>query len=302
MLKICTIIFALTSICFSQQTGILKQGSISDGENIVRKARDAAGLSLPITSLRFKLHRLHHIKVDQTAPARIKGNEIITDYQDEVTVLSSDKIRWVSALKDNIVEGNSSIVTSIWNENKYRQISEYEMNGERRVRDTTAAVSIDSLNQLANKTNSKKMDVKPIDKKLVFSNGLWQVAFPFLLTHPIERQTKFEYVGRAQAGEQIANLVQTKSVGGHVFQLFFDEKTSNLLLMIEKWKESDRDYEAKYYFSNREKRGDILIPTKVKVERKVTPAGQSPKINFEYVDVVGFEINPTIKPDTFKVN
>lgn len=148
----------------------------------------------------------------------------------------------------------------------------------------------------------KKIDVKPPDKKVVFSNELWQATFPLILMHPIERETKFEYLGRAQAGKQTANLVQTKSAGGHVFQLFFEEKSNILLLMIEKWKESDRDYEAKYYFSSREKRGGVLIPTKIKIERKVTSKGQSPKIAFEYIDVVGFEVNPAIKSEIFKVN
>lgn len=301
MVKICIAIFALALICFSQQPGVLKQGSLTDGEDIIRKAREAAGFSLPMTSFRLKLHGSLQISAGQTPTAQIKGNDLIIDSQDEITVMTPDKIRRVSTLKDNILQG-SNATTSIWNENKYRQTTEFEINGVRTVKDTTATVSIDSLNQLANKADLKKINVKPIDSKIIFSNGLWKVAFPFLLMHPIERQTKFEYMGRAQAGEQIANLVQTNSAGGHVFQLFFDEKTSNLLLMIEKWKESDRDYEVKYYFSNREKRGDVLIPTKVKIEHKVTSAGQSPKIAFEYIDVVGFEVNPVIKPEIFKVN
>jgi hypothetical protein len=104
-----------------------------------------------------------------------------------------------------------------------------------------------------------------------------------------------------QAGEQIANFVQTTSASGHLIQLFFDEKTSSLLLLINKYSTPDKEFETKYYYSNREKREGILIPTKFKIEYKTTSKGEIPKIIFEYIDVVDFKINPKLDEKMFEI-
>lgn len=103
MLKICTIVLTFISICFAQQTNTLKQETLTDGDSIVRQARDSAGLSLPITSLRLKLHRSLQIGMDETAAVKIRGNEITLDHQDEMTILFPNKIRKVSVAKNNIL-------------------------------------------------------------------------------------------------------------------------------------------------------------------------------------------------------
>jgi hypothetical protein len=293
-IKLCAIIVILASICFSQQ------GSAITGESVVGKAREAAGISSSMVLFRIKLHRVLQLNTDDLASANIKAKEMILDNQDEVTVLSPDKLCSIFTSKISLFDG-SNTTTNVWNNKKFKQTMESEFNGIRTVRDTTEGISIGSLDGLLSKTNSKKIDVKPNDPKVALSNDLWMSVFPFTLKHPIEDQVKFEFIGRAKAGEQTANFVQVKSVGGHLFQLFFDEKTNNLLLMIEKFKESEKVFETKYYYSNREKRDNILIPTKIKVERKITDTGQTPKTVYEYIEVVGFEVNPEIKKDLFEI-
>lgn len=303
MFRIFVILFALTSICFSQETAILKQGSLTDGESIVRKARDAAGLSLPINSLRIKLHEFSQEKHQ----SRGKEVETTSDFQDEIAALSFDKIRIVSMAKLGISNSKfgdfTTTKTSIWNEKRFKQTTETELNGIRKISDTTNSISMDSANKTLGRTKLNMIGIKPPDPKIVFINKLWDVVFPLILMDPIERQTKFEYIGRAQAGEQIASVVETKSASGRVFQLLFDEKTSNLLMTIEKSKTSKGDSEVRYYYSDREKKDNVLIPTKIKIEYKFTPnAGEPPKIFYVYIDIVSFELNPEVKPELFKVD
>ena len=300
MLKIFAVIFALSSMCFSQQNKNLTQGTMVSGEDIIRKARETIGLFSPVTSLRSKINKSVQIKADETAPVRIRGKEITIDDQDEITILSPDKICLIFASKSSLYGGNTT-VTSIWNEKKFGQTSETEINGERSVRDTTKGISVEMLNSLLDQTNLKKADIKLIDPKVESIGDVWRLIFPLIFINPFESQTKFEYIGRAQAGEQTANLVETKSPGGHSVQLFFDEKTNFLLLMIEKYNESGKDFENKYYYTDRQKMGGLLIPTKVKVERKVTPTGQSSRTAFEYINIESIEVNPAIKPETFKI-
>lgn len=301
MIKIFAVIFALASICFSQQADNLNQGNLSDGNAVISKAQEAIGLAASIKSFRVKISKSMQIKADETAPTKIRGQKITIDEQNETTVLPPNKIRSVSISKVSLFNGDTTI-TSIWSEKRFKQITETEMNGGRSVQDTTKGISVEMLNSLLNQTNLKKVDIKPIDPKITNSEEVWRIIFPLIFMNPFENQAKFEYVGRAQAGEQTANLIATKSPGGRIIQLFFDEKTSSLLLMIEKYNESGKDFENRYYYSDRQKMGDLLIPMKVKVEHKVTPAGQPTHTFFEYINIESVEVNPTIKPDIFKIN
>src|SRR5207253_2931893 len=113
---------------------------------------------------------------------------------------------------------------------KFRQTLEFEINGQRQVVDTTNGTPLSSA--ALDAVKSKKTDIKSLGSRAdEFSDSLWALVFPLILMHPIESSAKFEYLGRAQAGERIARAVQTKSATGSVIQLFFDEKTNYLLLM-----------------------------------------------------------------------
>lgn len=288
MFKICIVIFFLVSMCFSQQTDALKQKNLSKGEEVIRKAKDAAGLSQSITSFQVKLRAFGHHKM--------QGLETTIDTQVEITVSPANKIRILSVFK------NGGLNRRIWNQTKFRETAEFDSDdGQRHVVDTTNGIQ---LNQnVLSATKSKKSDIKsPDSKAAAFSDDLWEMVFPLIFNHPLESSAKFEYVGRAQAGEQIANFVQTTSASGRTIQLFFDEKTNDLLLMIEKFKKPGRDFERKLYYSNRENRNGVVMPTKIKIEHKITVTGQPPLTLYEYVDLLGFEPNPTIKPEIFKVN
>lgn len=78
------------------------------------------------------------------------------------------------------------------------------------------------------------------------------ICFPLLLD--FDKEMKFNYVGVAKAGDQTADVIETKLDGIYDIQLFFDNKTHKLLLMVskfvrERWNEN---IEHKFFFSDYE--------------------------------------------------
>ena len=74
--------------------------------------------------------------------------------------------------------------------------------------------------------------------------------FPLLLD--FDKEMKFSYVGTAKSGDQTADVIQTKLDGIYDIQLFFDQKTHKLLLVVskfvnERWKD---EIEQKFFFSD----------------------------------------------------
>lgn len=287
MFRVVLVIFVLASICFSQQTENSKSESLIKAESIINKAKEAAGFSESMTSFQIKLRNFGNNKIQQI--------ELPIDEQLEITVTPANRIRILTVFK-------SGLNRAIWNEKGFKETVEFDStDGQRKVVDVTKGVQLSQSTLGAIK--SKIPNIKsPDSKAAAFSSNLWEFVFPLILTHPIESSTKFEYVGRAQAGEQTAQVLQTTTAGGRNLQLFFDEKTSHLLLMIEKYKGQGKEFVRKCYYSNREKRNGILIPTKVRMEHKVIKPGEDPLSLFYYLDLIDFETNPTVKPEIFKIS
>lgn len=286
MFRVIIVIIVLTSINFSQQIDNSKNESLRKGKEIIRKSKETLGISLSMTSFIVKLRSVRNLENQENSS---------NDSQIEIAIFPLEKIRILSISEDGNV-----ISRSIWNEKKFKQTLESESEGRRYVYDTTNGTP---LSQTAlNAIKSKKSEVKVENPRSVaFSDSLWKLVFPFILRHPIDSSEKIEYLGRAQAGERIASFVQLTTANGRTIQMFFDEKTNYLLLMIEKFKKSEREYENKYYFSNREERSGVLVPTKFKIEHKVTLKGESPITFFEYIELESFEANPKIDNKIFEI-
>ena len=134
---------------------------------------------------------------------------------------------------------------------------------------------------------------------------MWTELFPLILAHPFEKDLNFNYIGKAKANNVTANVVDFKPKNGKNYRLLFDAETNYLLMMIVNYKRDDPffigDVETKYYYSERELSGDILIPKKIKVENKQTAAGQKPKIGFQNIEILEFKFNPELKESLFEI-
>jgi hypothetical protein len=125
------------------------------------------------------------------------------------------------------------------------------------------------------------------------------------LAHPFEKKIGFKYVGKAKSNDKTANVIDVKPANGRNYRLLFDTETNHLLMMIVSFKETNErfvgDVEEKYYFSERELINGILIPKKIKVEKKATPQGKEAIIKFSNIEIVDFKINPEFKKDMFEI-
>lgn len=302
MFRIFTIVFALASIFFSQQTSVLGQESLSNGEKIIRKSREATGLE------KQKFESVQY-KVKTSLLAKTPSGRTIPDFFSEVSLSLPDKIQTIFLMGPPI----ASTSTQTWNGEKYKSFLEIDMLGQRIVKDNTNADRDSSRNKdfgiLEGKIDKDKLaafkNTRRLDPKVILLEEMWTQLFPLILTHPFEKDVKFNYIGKAKANNITANVVDFKPKNGKSYRLLFDTETNYLLMMIVTYKRNDPffvgDQEMKYYFSNRELTGDILIPKKIKVENKQTAPGKPPKITFSNIDILEFKLNPELKQSMFEI-
>ena len=236
MFKICAIIFALTSICFPQQTSIIKQESLTDGEKIVHLSRGAVGLEKQkFESVQYKVKTLLLTKTP--------SGRAMPDFFSEISLILPEKIQAVYSRGEPF----PYISTKTWNGEKYKSFFEMEFMGEKTIKDDTNADRDSGKSKdygiLEGKIAKDKLAVlknaKRLDPKEVLSESMWTELFPLILTHPFEKDVKFNYVGKAKANNVTANVVDFKPKNGKSYRLLFDAETNYLLMMIVKYKRND---------------------------------------------------------------
>lgn len=285
--KILSIFFILSFSLniFSQ----VNDEQITKGNQIIADARKAIGAEKNLDSLQVSLKSTYEVAGAKWADGT------------EISVILPDKISYVYSTTTPF----ESVATSLWNGEKYKKLFEsVSIDGRRILSDVTKPRDFSNLSKVTKDSkileNIKK--VSETDPKEKLNNDLWNKVFPLILMHPLSPNAEFKYIGIAKAANGEANVVDTTSESGRLIRLLFDSKTNQLLLLIEKFKGFDGDYENNYYYSNREIVDKILIPKKIKVENKFTPTGKDTRITYQYIDVVEFKINPKFKPNFFDVN
>ncbi len=298
MIKVAAIMFVLVSICFAQQINNQKQENISDGEKIIRKSREAIGIG------KLELNSVHY-KVKTLILAKTQDGRQVPDFFGEISLTLPDKIQTIYSMRQPFPFSS----TKTWNGDKYKSFYEMEIMGKKTIKDDTNSDRKDILKKAEGSIAKGKLEVLKniprIDPKVVLIESMWTELFPLILTHPFEQNLKFNYVGKAQANNKTANVVDIKPKNGKSYRLLFDTETNYLLMMIVNYKRNDQffvgDVEMKYYFSNRELTGDVLIPKKIKVENKQTAPGKPPKISYSNIDILEFKPNPEFKKDIFEI-
>lgn len=295
MFRFIVVILTLVSLGFSQQDNAKKRASQTESEEIIQKARQAIGLdkSRDISSYFYK---------NKTTLITQSGN--FASFE-EVSHTFPGKIRVVYI--NDFLKLQSS---RTWNDDKYKAILESESSsGQRTVRDISAVeskpLSKTVSKVLGNKTTSALQNFQKADPKKIFAESLWTSIFPLTLSHPFEKKIEFKYAGKAKSNDKTAYVVDVKPSNGRTYRLLFDSETNYLLMMIVSFKETnDRfvgDVEEKYYYSERKLFGDVLVPTKIKVEKRATPAGQAPVVGFSNIEILEFELNPKFDEKVFEI-
>lgn len=277
---------------FPQEKANTKEDETAKGKQIIENARKQIGIDKLIPNLgSFRL----------SMKSQSNLGEFVTENTKEISVALPNKILSVYTTTKPL----QSTETSIWNGEKYKKLLEIvTFDGRRDTKDVTDQKLGSSLDKFVKspETLEKIKKAQTTDPKARMNDNLWSEIFPLILIHPFETQAEFKYIGKAEAGNSIANVVDTVTESGHSIRLLFDSKTDYLLLMIEKYKFFDGDYEIKYYYSDRTLVDNVLIPKKIKVEYKFTPTGKETKLTYIYNDVLEFKVNPKFKPNLFDVN
>ena len=277
---------------FSQEKARTAGEQTAKGKQIVEAARKEIG----VDKLSSNLSAFHMLMKSQSDLGKIV---IVTSK--EISITLPDKVLVVNATSKPF----ESTISSIWNGEKYQKLSEsVASNGQRNVQNLTNQQSSNSFSSFTKDRDvlEKIEKARAKDPKTERNDALWNEVFPLLLLHPFETEAEFNYVGKAESANGQADLVDTTTKDGRSIRLFFDSKTKLLLMMIEKYKFFDGDYENKYYYSNRELAGQVLTPKKIKVERRFTPTGKETKVTYTFIDVLELKINPKFKPNLFDVN
>jgi hypothetical protein len=296
MFRLVIVIILFASLCFSQQNNSIKLSNETDVTEIIRKSRQATGLDKigEISSYSYKFKESILLKNNSYESVE----EINLELSGKLQVIYSGNIPTFFQL------------TRTWNGEKYKSISESESaSGQRTVRDMTELekkpLSKNVSNVLGKKTATALQDSQKADPKNVFMESLWTSIFPLILSHPFEKKIEFIYVGKAKSNDKTANVVDVKPANGKTYRLLFDTETNYLLMMIVSHKESnDRfvgDVEEKYYFSERELINGVLIPKKIKVEKKATPVGEPPITGFSNIEILEFKLNPKLDAKIFNI-
>jgi len=163
---------------------------------------------------------------------------------------------------------------------------------------------------------------REMETKEFVRQNLWADVFPVLLDLPWEIDTRFVYLGKAQAGDKRANILeyvptdkekaqQKKHKATGKARLFFDEKTHLLLMLTAELLVKKSNIKTKYFFSDYEEEDGILVAKRINAEAitsndegvefagKKTVRGSSKTIS--EIIVKKFKINPTFKKGTFEV-
>ena len=302
MFRLVIIIFLFAFTSFSQQKNTADQSNQTQTTDIIRNARQAIGLDKTgeVSSYFYKSKK--------TIPVKEFSN-----YEDfeEVSLEFPGRIQaiYTGKMLSSSQSPSSGQLTKTWNGKKYKSIFETEFSGQRIVRDTTneenRTISKNVSDVIGKKTAAALQDVRKVDPKIIFTESLWTSIFPLILSHPFEKTVNFEYVGKAKSNDRTANVIDVKPANGKAYRLLFDSETNYLLMMVVSFKETnDRfvgDIETKYYFSERELTGGLLIPRKIKIEEKITPEGKSPIVKFSNVEILDFKLNPKFDEKIFEI-
>lgn len=302
MFKVIIVIFLSAFVSFSQQKNTADQSNQTQSSDIIRDASRAIGLD--------KTGKLssYFYKSKKTIPLKEFNNyeefeEVNLEFPDKIQAIYSGTVLLPSQLP------SSGQLTRTWNGEKYKSISVNEFSGQRTVRDMTELenkpISKTVSNVLGKKSAATLENARKADPKNIFMESLWTSIFPMILSHPFEKNIEFKYIGKAKSNDKTANVIDVKPANGKTYRLLFDSETNHLLMMIVTHKEiNDRfvgDVEEKYYFSERELVGGVLIPKKIKVEKKATPDGESPVVKFFNIEIVDFKLNPKFDEKIFEI-
>jgi hypothetical protein len=224
-------------------------------------------------------------------------------------------IKFPNQLKIVRVSNETTNFVRTWSGDKYREGSEmYVGDKVYRQSDLIAQLTPEQKAKLKERSDKwlpkefsdlvKQTEALPNDPKTNFLGKMWYHIFPVLLIASFEPTAKFEFVGKAEAGEQRADVIDVKSDYYRKFRLFFDEKTHLLLMMTVRLEKSEGFFDEKYYFSNYTLMDGLMIPKTIMNQNEdLTKEGKLVKKYVQnFTTIEEFKLNPQFGKNIFEVD
>lgn len=280
---------ALSNMVNAQLPG--NSENLEKGRNLIQEARAAIGFNSkdrPINTITLRVN------------SAFETGGIQIEKVNELTFAEPNLVRY----EETSNYPTYSNFSTIWDGVTFKKTLEMEFAGKRTVNDLTKPQPPSSLfeQSLSKNDLEKAKRALSANPRLQFSDQLWTIIFPIILKQPMDQDVEFIYAGVTESGGIKAHVVDAKTQSGREIRLIFDNTSKYLLMMTVKYLWFDGDYEDKYYFSDRVKMSEIVVPTKIKLEHTFTPTGKQPIISYIYLDVKHFEANAVFKNNHFKTD
>jgi hypothetical protein len=165
-----------------------------------------------------------------------------------------------------------------------------------------------SLRKQLKEAQEKSKPTKESIQKKVFAQ-----LFPVFLNMDWMKDKTFIYIGKAEAGDKKADILEVESNTGRQTRYFFDDKTHLLLMITDEISKDGKSSKTTTYFDDYQLFDGLLVAKKVNVETEGSAEnteleimGKKMKISTKIKTISEtiiqeFKINPTFKPDTFAV-
>ncbi len=102
--------------------------------------------------------------------------------------------------------------------------------------------------------------------KLLMEGNFWYKVFPIFYDSFWNKETKFEYVGKAKSPKQTADIIDVKSDYYRSIRLFIDEKTRLLLMMEIKLETPSRLRIHRRFYSDYKEIDKVLVARRIKIQ------------------------------------
>lgn len=163
------------------------------------------------------------------------------------------------------------------------------------------------------KKQMKETMEKSKPTKESFQKSLFTKLFPMFLDMNWMKDKIFVYIGKAEAGDKRADILEVETDTGRQTRYFFDEKTHLLLMITDEISKDGKSSRTTTYFDDYQFFDGLLVAKKVNTEMESSVENMEMEIMGKKMKVSNkskmisetlikeFKINPTFKPDTFAI-
>lgn len=289
---------------YDKAKAIIEQSQKAIYQNIKKENVKSLYLKTEGTSAIESVTQIEGISNPQETKSRqVTDSDISVELKDKISqkTFSYDEAK-------NSIE-NYSKIESVINGEKFSQNMETIIDGK--AVDSNAMLNAPYVPESVKKQLKEAMEKNKPTKETVKKN-ISEQLFAILLTSLLSSDKVFAYIGKAEANDRRADILEIESDTGRQTRYFFDEKTHLLLMITDEIAKGGMSVKTTQYFSDYQVMDGLMIAKKINVETESSAnqemdfMGKNTKVSSKYKTITettikDFKINPAFKPETFAV-